>query len=988
MVRQPVCVGPRQQQIARGRDYNVCGCSAVARPTRYLMLVFIIGCCYCQSCSDIQFCASCASVSGACNAVTGGNGGTGSCAQSLATLSFATKACLSVGVPCVVQASSGSSAPYFTCTSTNCTACAATPTFPTASCVGLQQCVASGVSLYQSCDVRDGQNGHSGSTFNSVYGAVLSGIVCLNSTSACFTTGQTPLSAGSAVNLSCTSSACSVCLDVPSLPTASCASLQPCAITTQQPSSACNVITGAQASGDEGVATGQVFGVTFSSTVCLDVSTACFTQSQMNNRALNTSCTQSGCSSCSDSPAMPSISCDSLQFCVQGQAYVNGVCNVRTGGQNGDGTTFSSVYGVTFASARCLNDSNYCVTSGQGLFAASANFACTASHCLQCTNAPSLPSTSCVELQFCVQAAQYVNAGSSCNVRTGVSVQFGDGVAATQMFGLTMPAVYCLNASVSCVTTAKDPFNILHNVSCTSSTCFRCSDAPSLPAVSCMGKQQCTKGAQYVGAGSSCNVRTGNSVQFGDGVTFSQLFGLTMPAVYCLNATQSCVTTATDLFGVLHNVSCTTSTCLQCSDTPSLPAVSCAGKQQCAQAEQYVSAGSACNVRTGAGLQFGDGSTLDSQFGVIFSTTLCLNASNDCLTTASSYGRQVNVSCTTDRCYDCSDAATMPTAACAPLPQCVAAAQYVNGNCNPVTGGGSSSGGGGYTVTNLFGVTFPSLLCLDQNSSLACYTSNAATPFGTLNLIACTTASCLVCDESLLPPSFDCPTVSIECLPCPSSAPSLAACDISSGVLNNTAAGVCLGVDGVAMCLGSDDCIVTSNTSASYQCNSGRCLICTVPTTAPTPTPTPAPTGSPTPHTFPTSSTTLANSLTLPLMQTNATVTFGSSNASLAADDNQTTPVVAQVSASTNNTGFNTTDIIIIAVVGIVCVIVVLVSIIFVKLRRRHRSASAPSSSESFVGECCHFVTLCFEYLSQMIFNHPKWRRQSEIHKRNSRLIQ
>jgi hypothetical protein len=131
--------------------------------------------------------------------------------------------------------------------------------------VGVQNCVTlNSVGIGQQCEVRIGNSGTNGVAFDNLYNIHLANGVCLNASIPCVTTGQTPLSASTAVNMSCTTAACKICSDTPSLPTSSC-TLQPCATSSAPSYSNCDVTSGAQDSSGSGYPASQVYGVTFAS---------------------------------------------------------------------------------------------------------------------------------------------------------------------------------------------------------------------------------------------------------------------------------------------------------------------------------------------------------------------------------------------------------------------------------------------------------------------------------------------------------------------------------------------------------------------------------------------------------------------------------------------------------------------------------------------------------------------------------------------------
>jgi hypothetical protein len=807
---------------------------------------------------------------------------------------------------------------------------------------------ASNVNQGTRCFIRtgDSSSGGDGVGVSQVFGLTLAHAYCLSADAVCVALAKDPFQVS--YNVSCTSSTCAQCSTSPTIPSTSCADEQYCVKAAQNvyQGSTCSVRTGNGGSDGDGSGVSQMYGLTLPSTYCVNATNNCVaTATDPNGVTHNVSCTTTSCAVCRDLPSLPTSQCAGLQYCVVAAPDVNqgSTCYVRTGssGSGGDGVGITAMFGLTTLHTYCVNASTNCVAFATDPLDIQHNVSCTTSTCSVCSDVPALPAVSCANAQYCVQAAPNVYVGTRCYVRNGASGSDSDGIGVNQVFGLTLAHTYCIGAAGCIVAAARDPLNVVYNASCTSSACEVCSDMPTLPATSCASTQFCVVGESNVYPDTACYVRTGSSSGTGDGSGVAAMFGLTLSHTYCINASNACVATATDPWNIQHNVSCTTSTCSVCSDTPTLPAASCAGLQQCTNAASNVQGGSPCDSNTGVLSSGGDGFGSSIMFGLSLPTTLCLHPTNSCATTAGDmFGVHHNVTCTTSSCYECTDAPSLPRTSCAPLPQCVPTPAYTT-RCDTVTG---QTGSTGYSQSVLYGVTFPSL-CLSVNTSLLCYTkpSGNAVPF-----VACSAASCSECDDTLLPPSFSCAIVNATCMPCPMASSSLAACDVASGALTVGGTGVCLGVDGVLMCLGADDCITVDNTTVpqtSYQCNEKRCLLCTVPTTAPTPVPTPL-TNAPTPA----STTTAPTATTILLGQTLPPLGSNSNAVAVAAMSQSTThvaaPVVGIVSpsgralsgGSVSGGGFSTIDIVIVAVVvGLVCLAVTLV-VVVVLIRRRHAS--------------------------------------------------
>jgi hypothetical protein len=162
------------------------------------------------------------------------------------------------------------------------------------------------------------------------------------------------------------------------------------------------------------------------------------------------------------------------------------------------------------------------------------------------------------------------------------------------------------------------------------------------------------------------------------------------------------------------------------------------------------------------------------------------------------------------------DAYRPPQSSCAPLRTC-ALCTAASGNyagCQLYSG---VFNGAGLCDSLLYDVSIATPVCLDSSEPCLATSENAS--------YSCLTSGCSECSSALLATTICAPAAPL-CNKCTSSMQSLALCDSSSGRLNATGDGVCMGVNNDVFCLQSTNDCITSVLSNALLCSLTRCLVC------------------------------------------------------------------------------------------------------------------------------------------------------------------
>jgi hypothetical protein len=833
------------------------------------------------------------------------------------------------------------------------------------------------------CDVRTGAKNvnSSGWCSNALFGVSL--VSCYDPLIPCFQR----VSDGR--NLSCTSSGCSLCMNQPQEPTASCASQQQCQRNAKlcdfisvtwyntvcfgsSDDAHCDTSSGQADVAGDGTCLQSLFGVSASNSLCLNSKTSCFVQAYGPfGVSRNYTCTLQGCSSCSVMPSMPTVSCASVQYCSACRdSYSGRRCDVITGrlsnsSSSGMCAQDSRLFGVNFNTVPCLSATAPCFVLTDGPFGTTSNFSCTQSSCRVCSDAAEVPSTACDGLLECSQCPTPNNNLFGCDVASSGRALTDNGVCSQYSYGVDLSAsMYCFNDTRPCFVEKVGPFNVQANYSCTTQGCLQCNTPVTFPTASCASMQACGS-CVNLSEGDACDAITGLASNATGAHCRSSLWSTTfLGTLLCIDSTTPCFVDAeSNAFEQRTYFGDTLERSFACLAVPTMPQTSCAATQQCSRCLN-LNTGDECDIRLGTAVSGNTvcrvctttmtfdlgagGRCFTSMYGIEFDESLCMDADASCFIDAQGpFDMRDNFTCNSQGCQHCNTDLMLPARSCAPLLSCSRCVGNTGQACNAST----------ELTANASGICYDSLYALSLVDvclgSQHCFLPAIEDVFGRAFDVACNGSSCGQCDGAQLAPSFDCDVVGDQCSLC-RQATDGAACDPTTGALDAAAPGLCLIVDGDVYCLGDQDCLISNrvtsmSNNATYRCSNDSCFHCSTATSAPTPAPSP-----PTMSTLNVGPPLSSVSVSVPSSRASAAA-LSSFSASLVVSSDSTTSVVASAIVASAS-GFNATDVIIVVVVVCITVIFITGGVIFcfvIKHRRTH-----DENDERAEAECANFESV------------------------------